>query len=294
LTRVAPRLWAGALAAAALVPAAVAATPRYEAPERVGELTARALPEVSGFTPATAVRGGWWAINDSGHTAELHLVGARGRLLASVRVRGAENVDWEELASGPGKAGRRTLYVGDIGDNESVRRDLAIYRVAEPARTARTVAATRLPFRYPDGPQDAEALFVDPGSGRLYVVTKSRNPPVEPCRVYRFPLPYRPGTRVTLERVGGRLARLLEPLALVTGAAASPDGTRLAIRTYLQAWEWRRRPGTPFEALFRAPPQQVRIAFESQGEAVAYTLDGRSLVTTSENPPAPIWLLRGR
>jgi len=282
---------AAALAALVLVPAALAATADYGQAEQVGELTAAALPEVSGFTPATAVPGGWWAVNDSGNTPELHLVDAKGKLLASVRVRGTVNNDWEELASGPGRNGRRTLYVGDIGDNEHVRDDVAIYRVAEPSRRARSVAATALPFRYPDGRHDAEALFVDPASGRIYVVTKSREPVLDPARIYRFPLPLRPGRRVTLEQVKGRLARSIAPVPLVTGAALSPDGTRLAIRTYLQAWEWRRRPGSAFAAIFAAAPEHVSLALESQGESIAYTPDGKALVTTSENPPAPIWRL---
>jgi hypothetical protein len=280
---------AAALAALVLVPASLAVTVEYGEPEQVGEITSKALPEVSGLTAATAVRGGWWVVNDGGNGARLHLLGGKGRLLASVRVRGLDNRDWEELSSGPAPGGRRYLYVGDIGDNEEVRDDLAVYRVPEPARTARSAKPTALPFRYPDGRHDAEAMFVDPGSGRIYVITKARTPQVDPCGVYRFPLPLRPGRRVTLERVGGRFGQLLAPVALVTGAGLSADGTRLAVRTYFQAWEWQRRPGSPFAALLAARPQEVGLALESQGESIAYTTDGKALVTTSENPPAPLW-----
>ena len=91
--------------------------------------------------------------------------------------------------------------------------------------------------------------------------------------------------------MGGRIAKLISPVTLVTGAAVSPDGTRIALRTYLQAWEWRRRPAAAFETLFAATPEEVSLALESQGESIAYTRDGKALVTTSENPPAPIWRL---
>src|SRR5262245_64483246 len=117
------------------------------------------------MTAASVVRGGWWVENDSGNTPDLHLIAASGKLLRTVRVRGATNVDWEDLASGPGTNGRRTLYVGDIGDNAESRDDLVVYRVPEPARGLRVVAPTALPFRYPDGHHNAESLFVDPGSG---------------------------------------------------------------------------------------------------------------------------------
>jgi hypothetical protein len=274
-----------ALAALVLVPSALA----YGTPKQVGTITSLALPEVSGMTAATVARGGWWVENDSGNPPDLHLIDAKGKLLATVRVRGATNVDWEDLASGPGPNGRRTIYVGDIGDNDEVRDDLVVYRLTEPARTARSVAATALPFRYPDGRHNAEALFVDPGSGRIYVLTKTLAPQSEPAGLYRFPLPLTPGRRVTLEKVGGGFAKLVAPVALITGAAVSPDGSRLAIRTYTDAWEWRRRPGGPFASLFAADDAHVAIPLERQGESIAYTTDGRALVTTSEQLPAPIW-----
>lgn len=286
------RLLAAALGALALAPAA--AVGAYGPARQAGTITSKALPEVSGLTAASVVRGGWWALNDSGNTPELHLVRANGKLVQSVRLRDARNVDWEDLASGPGANGRRTLYVGDIGDNGEVRDDLVVYRVPEPSRDARTARPAALPFRYPDGRHNAEALFVDPASGRIYVLTKTMSPGTEPCALYRFPLPLRPGRRVTLEKVGGRFAKLVAPLPLVTGATVSPDGTRLAIRTYTDAWEWRRRARASFEAIFSAPFEHVSIPLERQGESIAYTSDGNALVTTSEQIPAPLWRLDSR
>ena len=285
------RLLAVALVAAVLVPAALAA---YGKPTESGEITSKALPEVSGMTAASSVRGGWWVLNDSGNTPDLFRVSAKGKLLQTVRVTGATNVDWEDLASTVDARGRRTLYAGDIGDNSEVRDDLVVYRLAEPARRARSATPTAFPFRYPDGRHNAESLFVDPGSGRIYVLTKSSDPDAEPCALYRFPLPLRPGTRVTLERVGGRFAKLVAPVALMTGAAFSPDGTRLAIRTYTAAWEFHRRPGSAFAALFAAPFETVSIPLERQGESIAYTADGKALALTSEQLPAPIWRIPRR
>jgi hypothetical protein len=271
------------LIALVLAPAALAVPAGYGPPVRVGVITSQALPEVSGLVAARTLPGAWWVLNDSGHPPELYTLDARGRLLATVVVVGATNVDWEDLAAGP----NGSLYIADTGDNDRVRDDLALYRVPEPAPGVRAVARpTRLPFRYPDGRHDAEAVFADPATGRPYVVTKGGV-----CVVYRFPLPLRPGREVTLQRVRGRGARQIEALANVTGAAVSPDGTRVAIRTYLEAYELRRAAGEPFEALFDHRAERVRLPLERQGEAIAYSRDGRSLVTTSEQLPAPIWRL---
>jgi hypothetical protein len=262
-----------ALAALALVPAALGA---YGGAKQAGTITSEKLPEVSGMTAATVARGGWWVLNDSGNTPDIHLITRTGKLLQSVRVSGVENVDWEDLASGPAPRGRRYLYVGDIGDNGHVRDDLVVYRVPEPRRGQGSVAPTAFPFRYPDGRQNAEALFVDPDSGRIYVLTKSENPSAEPTELFRFPLPLQAGKQVA-------------PLVRVTGAAVSPDGTRLAIRTYFDAWEFHRKAGSAFAAVFDAPFEDISIALERQGESIAYTSDGKALATTSEQIPAPIW-----
>lgn len=275
-----------AFASLAVAPVAAAA---YGPPEQAGTISAPPLPEVSGLTAASVAPGAWWVVNDSGNTPDLHLIARNGRLLATVRVRGAANGDWEDLASAPGPAGRRFLYVGDIGDNGHVRDDLVVYRVAEPARSVRSAKATALPFRYPDGRHNAEALFVDPATNRVYVVTKTETATSESTGLYRFPLPLRPGRRVTLERIGGPFAKLIAPVPLVTGAALSPDGTGLAIRTYFGAWEWRRRPGSAFASVFDAVPERVGLALERQGEAIAYSSNGNALVTTSEQLPAPLW-----
>jgi len=61
------------------------------------------------------------------------------------------------------------------------------------------------------------------------------------------------------------------------------------IRTYLAAIELRWAEGRPFEDVFNAEPLLVKMPVERQGEAIAYSPDGKSLVTTSEKLPAPIY-----
>jgi len=67
------------------------------------------------------------------------------------------------------------IFVGDIGDNKLERSSYGIYRVTEPSITSSvegTVAFDYFPFAYDDGPHNAEALVVDPVTGRVYVVLK--------------------------------------------------------------------------------------------------------------------------
>jgi hypothetical protein len=268
----------------------------YDEPRLVGTITAPELREISGLAPSRLARGVWWAQNDSGDRARVYAVNSEGQLLAAFDVTGAANRDWEDMAAGPGADGQPALYIADTGDNDRVRDELVIYRVREPkltdgVKSGATEAAEAFYFSYPDGRHDAEAIFVDPDGGRIYVVTKTAR---ENCRIYRFPARPRAGERVTLERVTGGRVETVERLRLVTGAAASPDGSRVVIRTYFSAFEWQRAKGGEFESVFDREPVAVRMPQTRQAEAIAYSADGQSIVTTSERLPAPVFQMSRR
>lgn len=105
--------------------------------------------ESSGAAEATTWPGAlFWTHNDSGHTPHLFAVAEDGSLVARLRVAGAQNVDWEDMAAAPcpveggaGDAGAavgagRCLYIGDVGDNRERRPALDLYRIPEPSASA--------------------------------------------------------------------------------------------------------------------------------------------------------------
>ncbi len=264
---------------------------RYGEPVQLGMITNPKLAEISGITPSHTAKGLWWVHNDSGDQARIYIINSSGKLLGQYTVAEARNRDWEDMAGYKDSRGTPMLYLADSGDNELKRDDLTIYRVKEPdlskgVMTGMTATAEAFPFRYPDGRQNAEALFVDPKNGRPYLVTKTMSPP---CGVYRFPLPLRPGVKATLEKVEGAGADRISKMMLVTGAANSPDGRRVIVRSYFGAFELSRDGGGTFESIFKSVPESIKLAPERQGEAISYTTDGRSVVTTSEKIPAPIF-----
>ena len=272
-----------------------AAGSEYGEPKRVGTIDAPALSELSGLAASRETPGVFWVVNDGGHGARLYAISRRGTMLAQFEVPDARNRDWEALAvvSRPGR--RAALYVGDIGDNAGGRDDLVIYRLPEPVvrpgGLARRTARPRVfPFRYPDGRHDAEAIAVDPRTGRIYVITKS----LRGARLYRFPRPLQPGRQVTLQRVGGAAADGIASVRLATGAAVSPDGSRVDVRTYFGAVEFSRGRSRGLAGAFSREATPVVLAAERQGEAITYSPSGRAILTTSEGRPAPIWRVRAR
>lgn len=280
-------LIAAMLASLAVVAAAGAV---YGEPVRLGVVSAAELSEVSGIVASRRASGVFWVVNDGGNAAALHAINRKGRRVARIPLSGATNVDWEDIANGPRVDERATLYVGDFGDNTRSRTSLRLYIVREPSvsgsRRQSVARAIRVvEFRYPDGPHDAEALVVDPRSGRVFVFTKE----FFGVRVYRFPRRLPTDRVVTLTRIASSRTPGLDGVALVTGADISPSGTRLVLRSYFRAWEFPRPAGRGLVSSLRRTPAPVGLPLEPQGEAIGYSRNGRALVTTSEGSAEPIW-----
>ncbi len=233
-----------------------------------------ALPATVHESSGVAAAGGvLWTHNDSGDPL-LVAVGMDGALRGTVRVTGAVVQDWEDVAEGPCPGGR-CLYVADIGDNQAARPRITVYRVPMPAPgDAATRPAEAFHATYPDGPQDAEALFVT-GDGGVFVVTKGETGPIA---VYRFPRGMTAGSVSRLERVRELAPAQSKRSDRITGAAASPEGW-VALRT-LRSVAFYRAANLASAA---AEPLVFDLAplKEAQGEAVAFG-EGGVVHLTSE------------
>jgi hypothetical protein len=187
----------------------------------------RDLPEASGVAASRRTPGLFWAHNDSGDPLIFGL-DSEGAIKSRVRVTGASVDDWEDIATGPCTQGS-CLYIADIGDNNGTRKSITLYRVAEPAPgDAATSRVEAFEAAYPDGPHDAEALFIR-GDSDVFVITKGDPGPVA---LYRFPRPLASGTTSRLERIGEVVAGpKIEAKDRPTAADLSHDGQWVVVRT---------------------------------------------------------------
>jgi hypothetical protein len=270
----------------------------YAAPARIAKLEDKSVNESSGVVASRRNRGLFWTHNDSGDGPNLYAFDREGRKRGVWRVEGAQAVDWEDIAAGPGpEPGRAYLYVGDTGDNDRAREQVTVYRVPEPqvsdadAASDRknprpTEAAEAIRLKYPDGRHDAETLLVHPRTADIYVVTKS--PAV--AGVYKLAAPYSTKQVNTLALVTElRVPALFA--GLLTGGDISPDGTRVVLCDYLAAYELTLPAAAPaggFDAVWKQTPLAIDLGEREQGEGICYGEDGSSVLATSEKRPTPL------
>ena len=222
------------------------------------------LSEISGLAPSIRHPGVLWLHNDSGGGPRLYAIRITDcRIVATLTVPGVAARDFEAIATGRDAQGRATIWVGDIGDNRDSWPEVSILSILEPARLRdRAVRSQRLRFTYPDMPHDAETLLAGP-EGRLWVVTKQ----LADGGFYALPEVWPKGVAVA-ERVGSAGP-------LVTDGAISPDGTRFVLRDYVDV---RLFSGSPPGTLLT----KAELPAQMQGEAIAWSVDGRSLFLASE------------
>ena len=117
-------------------------------------------------------------LNDSGHEPSLYLFSLKRKSgTRTVKINNAQNVDWEDLTQD-----ETYVYIGDMGNNDGDRKDLAIYRVKKDDLRKYTEAdAEKITFTYANQTNfkaskknnfDCEALVSVNDS--LYLFTKNR------------------------------------------------------------------------------------------------------------------------
>ncbi|MFG1888335.1 hypothetical protein ACGFIR_10760 [Micromonospora sp. NPDC049051] len=278
---------------------ASAASPLAAAPgKKRCTVTDERLRELSGLV---ATKSGYIVINDGTEVESrkrvFFLDTKCGISKEPVRYSGQGPFDTEDLALSPDGA---TLWIADTGDNVTSReRRERVALWSMPVDGSKRPVLHRL--SYPEGkPHDAEALLIgDDGnpliitkvmSGKAQIFTpaekmKSGDTPAVPMKkVGEISLP----KTDTENRLGapGRVA--------ITGAARSPDGSRVVLRTYADAFEYDVADGNVAAALTGGKPRVTALA-DPFGEAISYSPDGKTFLTVSDggqlDDDAPIDIL---
>ncbi|PWN62258.1 hypothetical protein [Chryseobacterium oncorhynchi] len=137
------------------------------------------LKEVSGITLSKDKKT-IWVIEDRGNKNAMYGLSDKGEMIAKVPVENAENTDWEDIISDA----QGNIYIGDFGNNDNDRRDLAILKTDLKDATQKTTQVvqttkfhyegqTEFPPKKSNLLYDCEA-FVEM-DGNFYLFTKNRS-----------------------------------------------------------------------------------------------------------------------
>ncbi|MGR6318002.1 hypothetical protein Q2K19_02855 [Micromonospora soli] len=268
-----------ALAAPAAAPVLAAA------PKKKCTVEDKRLRELSGLVATST---GYVVINDSSTDESrkkvFFLDTKCGISKDPVRYSGDGPLDTEDLAVGPDK---KTLWIADTGDNvESKTRRPRVAVWTMPLSGSKQPVLHRLTYPGQE-PHDAEALLI--GNDNLpLVITKDLSGKSEiftPTAKLKSggdleAVPMKKVGEVTLPKTNTENKLGSPGRALVTGAARSPDGSKVVLRTYADAFEFDVTGGNIVAALAGKP--RVTPLADPFGEAISYTPDGRSFVTVSD------------
>lgn len=278
-------------------------TSSYGAPKQIATLRDDAITESSGLAISQKNLGAFWTLNDSGGGAFVYAFDRQGNKLGAWSVKGAKNLDWEDLAIYvDSNDGESYLLIGDIGNNERARSEGIIYRVIEPKitnadRTSSknnprpTAAAEAIRISYPDQRRDAETLMVNQTTGDVYIVSKSL---IGKADIYKLPAPFDSKQKNVLQHIGQIGVPSFAP-GFLSGGAISPDGKRMVLTDYFALYEFvLPASAKSFDEIWNAKAEKIAVGERKQGEAVAYSTDGAAIFATSEKRPTPLIEIKRR
>lgn len=196
----------------------------------------KSLKEISGITYNSSNKL-IYAIQDRGNSSEIQVLNMEGKLTKSIAITNATNVDWEDITED--KIGN--IYIGDFGNNDNARKDLAIYKVAKDKLEFDEVESDyKIEFSYPEQtafpPKKTERLYDVEGFIELddafYLFTKNRSKNFDgTCLIYKVE-----------NKAGKQEAKLMGSFiscsnynhCAITAAAISPNGEKVALLTHDQ------------------------------------------------------------
>ena len=261
-------MFATAGAGAVSSPAAYADDDRQR--HRVFRINSMEITESSSLFVSTAHPGLVYTTNDSGDAPTIYVLDAdNGALVGRTTLSGVDAVDVEALAGGTDGL----LVMADIGDNDSVRDSVSVYRLPQPESGRRTASAERVELAYVDGPRDAESALYDARTGRIFVVSKE----LAGASVYVTPRNVFDRSRALLRRVAGAPA-------LATDATLLPGAKGAVVRTYVGATIY---SFPSFEPVGAMPLPRLE-----QGESIAAPPSGAVVWVGSEGVRSPVIAVR--
>ncbi|WP_100804044.1 hypothetical protein [Ulvibacter sp. MAR_2010_11] len=223
-----------------------------------------------------------WIVLDAGNDATLYGVNAASeKVEKAITISNAQNHDWEDLATD----GKGNLYIGDFGNNNNKRENLAIYTVSNVLQIAgSTTEAIKTTFHYEDQQEfppkrnernfDAEAFIYI--NNYFYVFTRNRSSNFDGVtKLYKIPA-----------QEGDFEAKLIGEYTVckdskdcqVTSATIDYKTGTIALLTYNKVFLMSNYSEDYF---FKGDIEEIRLGYRSQLESLCFQ-DSETLFMADE------------
>lgn len=181
-----------------------------------------------------------WTIEDQGNENLLFGFNKNGELIRKIRISNVENIDWEDLSSDD----EGNLYIGDFGNNDNERQNLAIYKInASDLIKGEANASEIVQFYYPEQKDfppkkkekvfDVESFFFY--NNHFYLFTKNRSSKFDgTTSLYR--LDNNSQTKLPAKKLAEFVTCGNFNHCAVTSAAISPDKKKVALLSSDKVW----------------------------------------------------------
>lgn len=165
----------------------------FQLPDELKEISALVLYEDSIF----------FALNDGGNKNDIYVFTKDLKLIKSVEIENVKNHDWEAMA-----IDKNYLYIGDIGNNSNLRKNLQIHRVSLSRILEKSkVTPETMYISYNEQrnfPPQSNELYFDAESmifykDKLWIFTKNRTKPFD-GKSYVYGFEFVPGVSKVLKK----------------------------------------------------------------------------------------------
>lgn len=221
-----------------------------------------------------------WTIEDNHNDNVLFGFNEKGELVKKIRITNVENNDWEDLTSDD----EGNIYIGDFGNNDNERQNLAIYKInASDLNKDEAEAESIVQFYYPEQTEfppkkkdriyDVESFFIH--NNKFYLFTKNRSSKFDGTTVL-YEVENNPAKKLPAKKIGSFMTCEQFNHCAVTSADISPDKSKVAILSSDKVWIFTNWKSSNF---FSGDVEKIELNHHTQKEGLCFRNNNTILIT---------------
>lgn len=221
-----------------------------------------------------------WTIEDSKNGNILFGFNENGDLIKEITITNVQNNDWEDLTSDD----EGNLYIGDFGNNDNDRENLAIYKInAADLNKNEAKAESIVQFYYPEQTEipskkknrifDVESFFIH--NNKFYLFTKNRSSKFDGTTVL-YEVENNSNEKLAATKIGSFVTCEEFNHCAVTSADISPNKDKVAILSSDKVWIFTNWKDNDF---FSGNVEKIELNHHTQKEGLCFKDENTILIT---------------